>query len=463
MKAHYRTVVVETTCEPLDIAAEVASSGIFETYMVHESSEGWSIAGGVAAEVILSADRLRCTEFGESREERWHGDPLRQVQDFLARLHIADWSAYGWSAFELAHAIAGMAVDPGVLLHLVVPETEILLSESRMVVRGLDSASLADVEVALDRIQANVTAHRMDPAERRQQVPVDLEKGAEVYRNGVASLVGDIRSGKLQKAILSRRVPVEAEVDFPASYRKGRRENTPARSFLLDMGGLRCFGFSPETVVEVSPGRRVVSQPLAGTRALTGDADVDRKLREELISDPKELHEHAISVKVAVDELAGPCALESVVVEEYMTVKERGSVQHLASRVAGRMPEGCTPWDAFSAVFPAVTASGVPKHAAYEAIRGYEQFRRGPYAGAVLKVTEAGAMDAALVLRSVYAQDGQAWLQAGAGIVEHSRPERELEETREKLRCVALSVLAPAEGPADAAALVGSGHAGHVR
>ncbi|MEU3914338.1 salicylate synthase [Streptomyces sp. NPDC029721] len=441
MKTHYRSAVLETAQEPLDIAVGLAASGLSTTSVVHEAPGEWSVALGVAAEVVVDATSVRCTSLGVTREEPWSGDPLAVVREFLSGLQISDWTAYGWCAFELSHAVAGMTVDEGTLLHLVVPETELRLTGSRIHLRSLTSSALTAAEEALARIAAGIAPTA--PA-ASQPVRVDLENGAETYRHSVASLIEEIRAGKLQKAILSREVPVTADVDFPASYRKGRLENTPARSFLLEMGGLSCFGFSPETVVEVSADRRVSSQPLAGTRALTGDADLDRKLREDLLSDPKELHEHAISVKVAVDELIGPCEPDSVVVEEYMSVKERGSVQHLASRVVGRMPEDASPWDGFAAVFPAVTASGVPKLPAYQAIQRHEQSRRGPYAGAVLKVSEDGSMDAALVLRSVYAQDGRTWLRAGAGIVGHSHPDRELEETREKLRCVATSLLARA-------------------
>ncbi|MCF3180180.1 salicylate synthase [Streptomyces polychromogenes] len=440
MKTHYRSAVLETAQEPLDIAVGLAASGLSTTSVVHEAPGEWSVALGVAAEVVVEATSVRCTSLGVTREEPWSGDPLAVVREFLSGLQISDWTAYGWCAFELSHAVAGMTVDEGTLLHLVVPETELRLTGSRIHLRSLTSSALTAAEEALARIAAGTAP----TATASQPVRVDLENGAETYRHSVASLIEEIRAGKLQKAILSREVPVTADVDFPASYRKGRLENTPARSFLLEMGGLSCFGFSPETVVEVSADRRVSSQPLAGTRALTGDADLDRKLREDLLSDPKELHEHAISVKVAVDELIGPCEPDSVVVEEYMSVKERGSVQHLASRVVGRMPEDASPWDGFAAVFPAVTASGVPKLPAYQAIQRHEQSRRGPYAGAVLKVSEDGSMDAALVLRSVYAQDGRTWLRAGAGIVGHSHPDRELEETREKLRCVATSLLARA-------------------
>jgi anthranilate synthase component 1/salicylate synthetase len=131
------------------------------------------------------------------------------------------------------------------------------------------------------------------------------------------------------------------------------------------------------------------------------------------------------------------CEPESITVEEFMAVRERGSVQHLASRVAGQLAEGRDAWDAFAATFPSVTASGVPKAAAYAGIRAHERRARGLYSGAVLTVDQNGAMDAALVLRAVYRQNGRTWLQAGAGIVDQSRPVREFEETCEKLDSVA--------------------------
>ncbi|CAM5420773.1 Putative salicylate synthase OS=Streptomyces glaucescens OX=1907 GN=SGLAU_04415 PE=4 SV=1 [Streptomyces glaucescens] len=443
VKVHYRTATVETRREPLDIATGLASSGIWDTFVVYEDPDGWSIAGGIAAEVLLTPRCIRTTRDGVVTEDRWNGNPLDRIQEFLAGLPIADWSAYGWCAFELAPLLAGTAAPrDGVLAHLVVPETEVRLSGGRAVIRSLRGAALATAEEAVTHAEAPAGG-------TGRPVRVDLEADAGDYLRHVASLVRDIRAGLLQKAVISRVVPVPEEIDFPASFAAGRRANSPTRSFLLSMGGLRAFGFSPETVVEVDPERRVASQPLAGTRALTGDSELNRKLREDLLADPKELHEHAISVKVAVDELAGPCEPETVAVTEFMTVKERGTVQHLASKVVGRMPEGAGPWQAFAAVFPAVTASGVPKPAAYEAISRYESQARGPYAGAVMKVTQDGTMDAALVLRSAYARDGRTWLRAGAGVVEQSRAERELEETREKLMSVSRSLVARTAEPAD--------------
>jgi salicylate synthetase len=130
------------------------------------------------------------------------------------------------------------------------------------------------------------------------------------------------------------------------------------------------------------------------------------------------------------------CAPGTVRVADFMSVKERGSVQHPASDVVGRLADGRTSWDAFAALFPAVTASGIPKAAACDMIRRSESGERGLYSGAVLTVDADGAIDAALVLRSVFRRNGRTWLRAGAGIVAQSTPERELEETVEKLRSV---------------------------
>ena len=115
-----------------------------------------------------------------------------------------------------------------------------------------------------------------------------------------------------------------------------------------------------------------------------------------------------------------------------MLVSRRGAVQHLASRLKGRLLKSCNPWHAFNALFPAVTASGVPKRESVDAIGRFESGPRGLYAGCVMICDDTGMLDAALVLRSFYQRGERTWLQAGAGIMNMSRPERE-EETREKL------------------------------
>ncbi|RIJ05935.1 salicylate synthase, partial [Clavibacter nebraskensis] len=276
----------------------------------------------------------------------------------------------------------------------------------------------------------------LEPAHERLGA-ADPEEGHARYLAAVAAGIAAIRAGELRKVVLSRRVPVAGEVDLPATFVRGRRANTPARSYLLGLGGVEAVGFSPEIVVAVDARGTVRTQPLAGTRALVADPVESRRLREELLSDAKEIHEHAISVKLAVEEMAPVCRPGSVRVEEFMVVEERGTVQHLASRVAGELVDGLTSWDALAASFPAVTASGVPKRAAFDLIRRLEGRDRGLYAGAVLRIDPDGALDAALVLRTLFRCGDATWIQAGAGVMGESRPARELEETREKLASIA--------------------------
>jgi salicylate synthetase len=255
------------------------------------------------------------------------------------------------------------------------------------------------------------------------------------YLGRVGQAIARIRAGVLAKVILSRCVEVPFAVNMPATYAAGRRANTPARSFLLDLGGWQAAGFSPETVLEAAAGL-AATQPLAGTRARTGQIHADGVLRAELLADPKEVFEHATSVKHAFDELAGIGELGSTRVSEFLVVKDRGSVQHLGSRVETTLTATHTSWSALAAVFPAITASGIPKAAAYQAISDFEPEPRGLYGGAVLLADSTGGLDAALVLRAVYQRAGRAWLRAGAGVVAASTPVREHEETCEKFNSV---------------------------
>ena len=142
-------------------------------------------------------------------------------------------------------------------------------------------------------------------------------------------------------------------------------------------------------------------------------------------------------VRLAWDEMAVVCRPGSVAVEEFMAVRPRGSVQHLASRVTGRLRKESGPWDAFASLFPAITATGVSKPAALQALARHEDGPRGLYGGAVFRGSTANTLDAALVLRTLIGEGEETWLRAGAGVTAQSSPEREIEETCEKLRSVA--------------------------
>ncbi|MFI2781462.1 salicylate synthase [Streptomyces sp. ALB3] len=414
--------------EPLLLMTRLVRSGLFDPYVVYESSVGWSLAGGVLTSVRLS---------GEEATDLTH------VGARLAEAPVAGWRAYGWASFELGAALAGENTEgTETLLHLIVPTDEVRTDATGILIR---STAPERLHIIADHVRSAGTAPTPEPAGR---IVLPLEDTGN-YRAAVAAALLEVRSqGPLEKVILSRQVPVPVAVDLVTSFVTGRRANTPARSFLLDLGGIQAAGFSPETVAEVTADGRVTTRPLAGTRARSGAPGDDARLRADLLGDPKEIHEHAISVTLALEDLGSVC--DDTCVSEYMTVVDRGTVQHLASTITGHLLPGCGPWDAFAALFPAVTATGIPKEPAYPLIRALEGKPRGLYAGAVLTCDADGTLDAALVLRSIFRRDGRCWLQSGAGIVRQSQPEREHEETCEKLRGVAHHLVPAAIGGPEA-------------
>ncbi|MFE1668449.1 salicylate synthase, partial [Corynebacterium bovis] len=274
-----------------------------------------------------------------------------------------------------------------------------------------------------------------NPAPNPAPSPVDVSGGGDAYRATVTRAVEEIRAGRYEKVIISRRVTVPGRPDIPATYRAGRAANSPARSFAFEWPELSAAGFSPEIVVSVDADGLVTTEPLAGTRALTGDPEEDRRLHDDLVTDDKEIAEHCLSVRDAMEEVGSVC--DGARVDEFMAVRRRGSVQHLASTVRGRLAGGRDRFDALGVLFPAVTASGIPKREALDAVHRLEPVARGMYAGAFVVLGADGSLETALSLRTVYATDRAAWVQAGAGIVRSSRPEREFTETCEKLGSVA--------------------------
>ncbi|GAB3579654.1 mycobactin biosynthesis salicylate synthase MbtI [Amycolatopsis endophytica] len=399
-------------------------------YLFYEDAEGVSLAEGELARVEVYRDRVSLVNSGSRRDFPVHGTPLATAGSVLREV---GGRAYGWVAFELCLDSAG-----GELARFLLPRREIRISGGEATLHAATVAELDDLERRL----GDTTATPL-PGER---IEVDTrDHGAAAYEKSVLAALDEIHAGNLDKVILSRSVPVPGDLDLPATYLAGRRANDPARSFLLRLGGWEAAGFSPEIVARVTASGTVTTQPLAGTRALTGDEDRDAAALAELLRDPKEVFEHAVSVRLAAAELDGLCEPGTVRVTEFMDVRRRGSVQHLASRVMGDLRAGVGAWDALTGLFPAVTASGIPKAQACELLHRLEPGERGLYSGAIVVADSDGALDAALVLRSLFRHRGETWLRAGAGVVGPSTPARELEETREKLAAVSRYLVPAAE------------------
>jgi anthranilate synthase component 1 len=202
--------------------------------------------------------------------------------------------------------------------------------------------------------------------------------------------------------------------------------------YYLNLGdGSHIVGTSPEVLVQVED-RRIRVRPLAGTRRRGVDPAEDMALEKELLADPKERAEHVMLVDLGRNDVGRVARPGSVSVDRLMEVERYSHVMHISSTVTGELGAASTGLDALRAAFPAGTVSGAPKIRAMEIISELEPDRRGPYSGAFGYVGFGGNLDMAITLRTVVIAGGEAFVQAGAGIVADSVPEREYQETLHK-------------------------------
>ncbi len=251
------------------------------------------------------------------------------------------------------------------------------------------------------------------------------------YEAGVASLQAAIRAGEIFQAVLAQRFEQAFRGDPFQLYRVLRLANPAPHMFYFEGQGETLVGSSPERLVAVRGGR-VENRPIAGTRARSADPEEDLRLGMELLADPKERAEHDMLVDLARNDLGRVARTGSVVVREYARLESFARVQHLVSRVECELAAGRDALDALAACFPAGTVSGAPKLRAMELLHELEGEPRGAYAGAFGYLDAAGQLDMALMIRTFVVASERLTVQAGAGVVHDSRPEREYRETLEK-------------------------------
>jgi anthranilate synthase component 1 len=258
----------------------------------------------------------------------------------------------------------------------------------------------------------------------------------DAFCHDVARCQELIAAGDAFQIVLSRRLDVGGTSDPFLTYRWLRALNPAPYCYFLRLGSLTLAGASPEVLVRVEQDS-VTVRPLAGTRPRGRDAEHDAALEIELLADPKERAEHLMLVDLGRNDVGRVASYGSVEVVAQMVVERYSHVMHIVSEVRGALRPELDALDALAAAFPAGTLSGAPKVRAMEIIDEFEPTRRGPYGGAVGYVGYGGrVLDTAIAIRTVVFVGDQASVQAGAGIVTDSVPERELQETADKAGAV---------------------------
>jgi anthranilate synthase component 1 len=247
-----------------------------------------------------------------------------------------------------------------------------------------------------------------------------------------------IKAGDIFQVVISQRLSTEYKGDPFALYRSLRQINPSPYMAFFNFQDWQIIGSSPEVMVKAERdeegGIIATVRPIAGTRPRGKTTKEDESLAADLLQDPKEVAEHIMLVDLGRNDLGRVCENGTVKVDELMVIELYSHVMHIVSNVVGKLAENKTAWDLLKACFPAGTVSGAPKIRAMEIINELEPTRRGVYSGVYGYYDFEGQLNSAIAIRTMVLNNQTVTVQAGAGLVADSEPEKEYEETLNKAR-----------------------------
>ncbi|HEX4020475.1 MAG TPA: anthranilate synthase component I [Acidobacteriaceae bacterium] len=323
---------------------------------------------------------------------------------------------------------------------------EILLVATADLQRHKPRAAYADALRRIQEIERRLAkplpkiTHK--PVRGKLQIKPRTQK--KDYLAAVRRIQQYITAGDVFQAVLSQRFDVDAGIDPFSIYRALRIVNPSPYMYFLRFGlkkpgDTHIAGSSPELLVRVH-GRKVEYRPIAGTRPRAADEEEDRRIEAELRADEKEVAEHVMLVDLGRNDVGRVSEYGTVQLRELMFVERYSHVMHLVSAIEGKLRDGLSAVDAFRACFPAGTLSGAPKIRAMEIIEELEPVRRGVYGGSVFYADFSGNFDSCIAIRSLLQRGKHGHIQAGAGIVADSVPEKEHEECLSKAQAVVRAI-----------------------
>lgn len=261
----------------------------------------------------------------------------------------------------------------------------------------------------------------------------------ETFKRHIKRIKDYIKAGDVIQVVYSQRFDLGKITNDFDVYRALRTVNPSPYMFYFRHEGMSLVGSSPELLVKNKKNKCEV-RPIAGTRKRGKNETEDQRLSQDLLSDEKECAEHLMLVDLGRNDLGRVCRFGSVHVPVYSRIEKYSHVMHMVSEVHGELEKKKDAFDLLRATFPAGTVSGAPKIRAMEIINELEPAERGPYAGCLGYFSFNGDSDMCITIRTIMIKNGHAYLQAGAGIVHDSVPEREYQETINKAKALMQAV-----------------------
>ncbi len=442
-----------------------------------ESAEGeekwgrYSFLGSSPAYLFRSqGEKFEIVKDGEILLKGMERDPLRALEDFLGNYRPILFDslprffggAVGYIHYDVIRSFERM---PELLpqendlyeCHFMITDTLLVFDNLKQKVKVISNVFLdrqrslkevyQEAQEKIERIVARLQDPTTPPPSQESFSPSPLSSNfsREDFLRAVEKAKEYIKAGDVIQVVLSQRFSTEIHCQPFDIYRALRSINPSPYLFYLKMNDMVLMGASPEVMVRLE-GRQIGLRPLAGTRKRGRTKEEDLMMERDLLADEKERAEHIMLVDLGRNDVGRVAEIGSVKVTELMSVERYSHVMHIVSNIQGSLAPGRNAFDVFRAAFPAGTVSGAPKIRAMQIIEELEPVRRGPYAGAVGYFSFSGNMDTCITIRSILIKDGKAYVQAGAGIVADSEPEKEYDETLNKAQAVFRAIQLAEEG-----------------
>jgi anthranilate synthase component 1 len=444
---------------PLSIFVKTQANFLLESVEQGENVGRHSIiALGKKCVIKIYNRRIQITEYSNGEKFKQESselkNPLNQIREYFSRYKIPDYpglppffgGAIGYLGYETVQFYEDIPVKednesiPDGLM--VFPEAILVFDTIKRsisviisVIPGKDpQKSFKEAVEKINEISSDLSKelnYREPPVTPEDEIRVRSNMKKNEFMENVATCRQYIEDGEIIQAVLSQKLSIETTISPFELYRTLRILNPSPYLFYLNFDDFCLVGSSPEVMVRLQ-NKEILLKPIAGTRKRGANLAEDVALACELLENPKERAEHMMLVDLGRNDLGRVAAAGSVEVTDYMAVEKYSHVMHIVSTIKAELEEAYDVFDVIQATFPAGTLTGAPKVRAMEIIAELEPEKRGPYGGMVFNLGFNGNMDSCIVIRTLLLKDGVAVVQAGAGIVADSEPEKEYQESLNK-------------------------------
>ena len=457
-----REVVVDTDT-PLALYLKLANNPYSYFLESVQGGEKWGRYSfiGLAAETVIKVNDydVSIEKKGKLHQQYKVEDPLVWIEDYQSKFKVPQLEGLpdfnggfvGYFGYEIIRYIEPKLKDIKKKDELNVPDILLMVSNDLLVVDNLTSKVHIITHInpekesfegglsKLNRIEKNIRElfhFESTPSENIKSEDFVSSFGKESFVNAVEKVQKYITAGDVMQVVPSQRLSCSFKSNPVELYRQLRILNPSPYMYFLNLDGFAIVGSSPEILTRIDNNNVATIRPIAGTRSRGKSIQEDLENEKDLLSDEKEIAEHLMLIDLGRNDLGRIAKTGSVNLTDKMFIERYSHVMHIVSNVECELKEGMSSIDVLKATFPAGTLSGAPKVRAMEIIDEVEALKRSIYSGAIGNLSWHGGMDLAIAIRTAVIKDEVLYVQAGAGIVYDSMPEKEWQETMDKAQAL---------------------------